>query len=131
VVDRKLGTESIHYWATDVSARGIIGELHFGWIHEGRALQDVWIMRSEGTADLEETMNIYGTTLRVWDPSIQAWRITWINPVGNHREEQEAPVSGKKVMRFAQILVSGTGSVPGMVCTGGKLGESRPCERHG
>ena len=61
-------------------------------------------------------MNIYGATLRVWDPSIQAWRITWINPVGNHREEQEAPLPGEKVIRFAQILVSGTGaSVPGMV----------------
>ena len=32
------------YWATDVSARGLKGEAHFGWALEGRAIQDVWIM---------------------------------------------------------------------------------------
>ena len=79
-----------HYWGKDVTARGMRGEVHFEWILEGRAVQDVWIMppRSERTADLDKTMNMYGTTLRVWDPTIQAWRITWTNPVGNHREEQ-------------------------------------------
>jgi hypothetical protein len=76
--------------------RGIRGEVHFGWILEGRAVQDVWIMRSERTANVEETMNIYGTTLRVWDLSIQAWRITWINPVGNRREEQKHQFRAKK-----------------------------------
>jgi hypothetical protein len=31
---------------------------------------------------------MYGTTLRIWDPAIQAWLIRWINPVTGHREEQ-------------------------------------------
>ena len=44
--------------------------------------------RSERTADVDRTNNMYGTTLRVWDPAIQAWRITWINPVTGHREQQ-------------------------------------------
>ena len=53
------------------------GEVHFGWVLEGRAVQDVWIMPA----------NTYGTTLRVWDSSIQAWRVTWINPPSGRRNE--------------------------------------------
>ena len=90
------------YWGVDVAARHIRGEAHFGWTLEGRALQDVWIMprRSERTGDIDKTMNMYGTTLRVWDPSIQAWRITWTNPAGNHREEQIGRWSGKDVVQL-------------------------------
>jgi hypothetical protein len=90
-----------HYWGIDVSSRGIKGEAHFGWVLEGRAVQDVWIMprRPDRTADREQTMNMYGTTLRVWDPTIQAWRITWINPAGDHREEQIGRWSGKDVVQ--------------------------------
>ncbi len=91
-----------HYWSVDVAARGIKGEAHFAWVLEGRAVQDVWIMppRSQRAANLEQNMNMYGTTLRVWDPSIQAWRITWINPAGNHREEQIGRRSGKDIVQL-------------------------------
>lgn len=90
-----------HYWGVDVSARRFKGEAHFGWVLEGLAVQDVWIMprRSERSADLDKTLDMYGTTLRVWDPSILAWRITWINPAGNHREEQIGRWSGKDVVQ--------------------------------
>jgi hypothetical protein len=40
-----------------------------------------------------------GTTLRVWDSSIQAWRITWINPVTGHREEQIGRWSGRDIVQ--------------------------------
>ena len=72
--------QALHYKAVDVSAERIGGEAHFGWVLEGRAIQDVWIMpRCCGRhADLEKTNNMYGTTLRVWDSTIQAWRIHWI-----------------------------------------------------
>jgi hypothetical protein len=98
-----------HYWGIDVAARRIKGEAHFGWVLEGRAVQDVWIMprRSERTADLAKTMNMYGTTLRVWDSSIQAWRVTWINPAGDHREEQIGRWSGKDVVQVG-IRPNGT-----------------------
>jgi hypothetical protein len=36
--------EVLHYKAVDVSSLGIKGEVHFGWVLEGRAVQDVWIM---------------------------------------------------------------------------------------
>src|SRR5436190_13847806 len=78
----------LHYWAQDVAARGIKGEMHAGWVLEGRAVQDVWITprRSERTSRLDKKFNMYGTTLRVWDATIKAWRITWSNPAGNHFE---------------------------------------------
>ncbi len=82
--------EVLHYKGVDVSSLGITGEVHFGWVLEGRAVQDIWIMprRSERTVQTGKTNNMFGTTLRVWDPSIQAWLIRWINPVTGHREEQ-------------------------------------------
>ena len=34
----------LHYRAIDVRGRGMSGEVHAGWVLEGRAVQDVWIM---------------------------------------------------------------------------------------
>jgi hypothetical protein len=89
------------YYLVDVSARGLKGEAHFGWVLEGRAVQDVWIMprRSERTADPDKTLNMCGTTLRVWDPSTQAWRVTWINPVTGRRDELVGRRSGKDIVQ--------------------------------
>ena len=68
-------------YLTDVRDRKIKGEVHFGWVLEGRAVQDVWIMKAENV------MSTYGTTFRMWDPSIQAWRVTWTNPITGRRNE--------------------------------------------
>jgi hypothetical protein len=72
----------IHYWK-NVADRNLKGELHAAWVLEGRAIQDLWIMprlldREAGT---DKNADMYGTTLRVWNPSLQAWSVTWINPV--------------------------------------------------
>ena len=89
------------YAGVDVSARRLTGEVHFGWALEGRAIQDVWIMprRAERTGEPDRGMNMFGTTLRVWDPTIQAWRITWINPVNGHREEQIGRRIGAEIVQ--------------------------------
>jgi hypothetical protein len=91
----------VFHYGVDVAARRIKGEVHFGWVLEGRAVQDVWIMprRPERTPDLGKTTNMYGTTLRVWDSSIQAWRVTWINPVTGGREELIGNRSGKDIVQ--------------------------------
>jgi hypothetical protein len=60
------------------------GEWHFGWALEGRAIQDVWIVPPRGSAcqgDAAANVNSYGTTLRIYDPRIDAWQIQWIDPV--------------------------------------------------
>jgi hypothetical protein len=78
------------YWGIDLTAHQVSGEIHFAWVLEGRAVQDVWIMpqRSDRIGSPDKARNMYGTTLRVWDPTIQAWRITWSNPAGDHHEQQ-------------------------------------------
>jgi hypothetical protein len=60
------------------------GEWHFGWTLEGRAIQDVWIVPPRGElrhGDATTNANSYGTTLRVYDPRIDAWQIQWTDPV--------------------------------------------------
>ena len=60
------------------------GEIHFGWILEGRAIQDVWIVPPRGElrhGDAAANVNSYGTTLRIYDVSIDAWQIQWSDPV--------------------------------------------------
>ena len=58
------------------------GEWHFDWVLEGRAIQDVILTpsreerRKNGTPAEE-----YGTTVRFYDPRIDAWRVTFIAPV--------------------------------------------------
>ena len=90
------------YWGTDVSARGLQGEAHFGWALEGRAIQDVWIMprMADRTGWSDKKMNMYGTTLRVWDPSLQAWQITWTNPAGDHHERQIGRRIGQDIVQI-------------------------------
>ena len=99
----------VHYWATDVSKQGIKAEAHFAWVLEGRVLQDVWIMppRLTRTDQTDKKMNMYGTTLRVWDPSIQAWRITWMNPAGDHFEQQAGGRAGADIVQLG-LRANGT-----------------------
>jgi hypothetical protein len=92
----------LHYWATNVSARGLKAEVHAAWVLEGRAVQDAWIMppRSQRAGPLDKKFNMFGTTLRVWDPTIQAWRITWRNPAGDHHEDQIGRRVGADVVQI-------------------------------
>lgn len=91
-----------HYAGVDVSGRQLVGEVHAGRVLEGRAVQDVWIMprRSERPSKIEGNMNMYGSTLRLWDPSLSAWRILWSNPARNHYEQQLGRRSGQNIVQL-------------------------------
>jgi hypothetical protein len=52
------------------------GEIHFGWILDGRAIQDVW-MTYQGKPPRAVPA---GTTIRFYEPKLDAWRIVWIAP---------------------------------------------------
>jgi hypothetical protein len=57
------------------------GEWHFGWVLEGRAIQDVWIAPKRSLrAESKGMSGEYGATVRFYDPKIDAWRSTWIGP---------------------------------------------------
>jgi hypothetical protein len=91
----------LHYWGIDVSAQGFKCDMCAAWVLEGRAIQDVWIMPAlaDRRPPLDRKMNMYGTTLRVWDPRIHAWRITWKNPAGDHYEEQIGRRDGQDIVQ--------------------------------
>ncbi|MGH8285500.1 MAG: hypothetical protein ACRETT_07005 [Steroidobacteraceae bacterium] len=62
------------------------GEIHAGWVLEGRAIQDVWMIppRQERRGTRPPAFPVtgawYGTTLRVYDPALDAWHIFWNDP---------------------------------------------------
>jgi len=63
------------------------GEIHFGWALDGRAVQDVWIL-----SDV-----FYGTTLRVYDPGLEAWHIIWSDPLRQYYSRQIGRPQGKEI----------------------------------
>ena len=91
----------VRHYGVDVSARGLRGAAHFGWVLEGRAVQDVWVMPrpEDRTPELGRKFNMYGTTLRVWDASLQAWRVTWMDPATGRRAELIGRQAGKDLMQ--------------------------------
>lgn len=91
----------VRHYRVDVSSLGLKGEAHFFRALEGRAVQDVWIMpaRDARVPDLAAENNMYGTTLRVWDASIAAWRVTYINPVTGQRDELVGRRIGRDIIQ--------------------------------
>jgi hypothetical protein len=60
------------------------GELHFGWVLGGRAVQDIWIVPGRGQpGEGQPPSAFHGSTIRFYDPAIDAWRSTWVEPVNS------------------------------------------------
>jgi hypothetical protein len=97
-------------WETEIIAHApdgarheASGEIHFGWILEGRAIQDVWMIprlaERPNAPPFPIAGNWYGTTIRVYDPNIDAWRIYWIDPARNIFQQagRAGPISCRRV----------------------------------
>jgi len=93
------GTSRRHFW-----------DIRFERVLEGRAIQDVWITppregrrvgQSEPWGPFD---NQYGTTIRVYEPKLDAWRVTWIDPCAGYRAELVGRPRGD------EIFQEGTGS---------------------
>ena len=65
------------------------GEIHFGWVLEGRAIQDVWILPGI----------FYGTTLRIYDPGLDAWHILWSDPLRQFYSRQIGRARGSDIIQ--------------------------------
>jgi hypothetical protein len=97
-------------WDLDVThfpdhapARRRKGEWHFGWALEGRAIQDVWIVppRSErAPGEAVATGSPYGTTLRIYDTTLDAWRIQWFEPVGQVFLQMIGRAEGRDIVQL-------------------------------
>lgn len=61
----------------DGTTRHASGEILFGWILDGRVLQDIWISYPK---DAGKERSI-GTSLRYFDPEKKVWRVFFVNPV--------------------------------------------------
>ena len=80
------------------------GEIHAGWVLRGRAIQDVWMIprladRRPGIAQMPGAGNWYGTTLRLYDPGIDAWRILWSDPATNFFSQQIGRAHGRDIVQ--------------------------------
>jgi hypothetical protein len=69
------------------------GEWHFGWVLEGRAIQDVWIVPPD----------YYGTTLRVYDPRIDAWHIQWTEPISQSYVSMVGRRQGDEIAQDGEV----------------------------
>lgn len=80
------------------------GEWHFGWVLEGRAIQDVWIVPPRGArpGDAAANVNSYGTTLRTYDPRIDAWQIQWTDPVTQTYLTMIGRKAGQDIVQLGQ-----------------------------
>jgi hypothetical protein len=86
--------------APDGTRHSAPGHIHFGWVLEGRAVQDVWIIpRSAAAPAFPVAGNWYGTTLRVYDPTIAAWRISWFDPARCVFRQQIGRPRGDDIMQ--------------------------------
>jgi len=68
------------------------GAIHFGWVLQGRAIQDVWILPGV----------FYGTTLRIYDPGLGAWHILWSDPLRQVYTRQLGRAHGNDIVQIGK-----------------------------
>ena len=94
--DRLVGT-----WDADFSFHredGTVyhkkGEIRFGWVMDGTAIQDLWIgYPPEGQKDRS-----IGTTFRFFDTKLKQWRIVFINPRFNYVVTAQGGREGDRIV---------------------------------
>ncbi len=66
------------------------GEVHAAWVLEGRAIQDLFIFprRADRAAGVPATGDRYATSIRTYDRTLKAWRVTFINPAADETSAQ-------------------------------------------
>jgi hypothetical protein len=82
-------------YAEDGTVTRSDGESHFGWVLQGQAIQDVWIWPKRPSVS-----SMHGTTLRVYDPGIDAWHIIWSDPVNQDYSRQIGRAEGKDIVQI-------------------------------
>lgn len=96
VFDRLVGT-----WDCDFSfprEDGTVihkkGEILFGWVLDGHAIQDLWIVNPTETGKERSV----GTTIRFFDATQKQWRIVFINPEYHYVVTTQGAVEGDRIV---------------------------------
>ncbi len=88
------------YWDHDGNVIGDRrGEWHFGWVLQGRAIQDVLIGPTlEEQRRTGEAAREYGSSFRLYDPKTDTWRVTWFAPVSGTIVDLTARRDGERIV---------------------------------
>lgn len=86
--------DTIHH-LDDGAIEKLTGEIHFGWVLEGRAIQDIWIRPRRPAPS-----TMCGTTLRIFDPGIGGWHIIWADPLNQDYSRQLGRAEGKDIVQI-------------------------------
>lgn len=73
----------------DGMSHNISGKIWADWVLEGRAIQDVWSL-----PDI-----FHGSTLRVYDPNLDAWHIIWSDPLRQYFTRQIGRADGQNIIQ--------------------------------
>lgn len=75
------------------------GEWHFGWVLQGRAIQDVLISPPlEGQSRDGRAARVYGSSFRQYDPGTDTWRVTWFSPISGTIVDLTARSEGERIV---------------------------------
>ena len=70
------------------------GEILFGWVMDGHAIQDIWI----GYPTPEKKERTIGTTFRFFDKKSKQWRIVFVNPQYNYMVTAKGGREGDRIV---------------------------------
>jgi hypothetical protein len=92
VFDRLVGSWDGEYneFSKDGKTTRSLGEWTFGWVMDGRAMQDLFIIHPSGT----HSERYMGVSLRYFDPKSQTWTVTFIDPENNAVETLKGAAVG-------------------------------------
>ena len=74
------------------------GELRFGWIIDGLAMQDIWITYPRGP----EEERLIGTSLRFFDAKTRMWRVVFVLPALDLLTTVEGRAEGDRIVLEGQ-----------------------------
>ena len=78
----------------DGTVRHRKGELFFGWVMDGHAVQDLWI----GYPTDSQKERTIGTTIRFFDTAIKQWRIVYVGPQANYIVTTQGGREGDRIV---------------------------------
>ena len=96
VWDRFVGTWDCDFGfhLPDGTVRHTPGELEFGWVLDGRAIQDLWITYPKAG----ESERGIGTSLRFFDDKARTWRVIFVSPQHNAVLSVEGGLEGDRIV---------------------------------